>query len=274
MSQYPQNYPSPQPPIGYMHPMPPPDPRGPAKRAGTLMIVIGSLGLLCGVCFGAMSFLPFDQIMAQSGQRPPLPPGMSLSSFIVIMKITAALVLVGSAAELLLGIFVRRGTGGVIMSALVFSVLATGYFLLNAVGSVVMGGGGNPLAALVMGFVLVGVFVTQIVLLIRARQAAPFVQRAGADYQAQYVQYMQQQQLYQQPMPPPPNFQAAPPPPPTGYAGSVGYGQSAYNAPAAGTTPGAAATGWQWPATQAPPPPPSPPEQTGEASNGEGSPPA
>src|SRR5947209_3071021 len=148
------------------------------------MIVIGSLGLLCGVCLGGVSLMPFEQMMAQSGQRPPLPPGMTLSTFVMAIKVTAAIVLVGAAAELLLGIGVRRGGAGIIVGSLVFTGLVTAYFVLNTIGSVLMSGG-NALAPLVLGFVLIGIFVAQFVLLLRARQAAPYVQRAGADYQAQ-----------------------------------------------------------------------------------------
>ena len=251
--------------MNYMPPgFPPADPLAPAKRAGLLMIVLGSLGLLCGTCFGLVGLVPIDQIIAQqakSGQA--LPPGITPSMLTMIFRILAGVTLVASLIELVLGFLVRRGSAVVALIGIVFSVIIVGYFTLNTLYAVSQGTS-NAAAALFMGAIFISAFAFQIVLLVQAKSGAANVAQRSAAYAAQYWQHLNQQQAYQQPIYNPAAAPVTLPPPPA-------YGAGAYNAPAVGAAP--PQTGWQWPppgqgAPLAPPPPP--PASAGDSQDAQG----
>src|SRR5947209_4677973 len=93
MSQYPSPFPGqgpqpappppqyPYPPLGYA-PVPPYDPRAPARRAALMMFTLGGLGLACGVCMGVAAFAPLERMIAEAARQgqtplPSLPAGMT-----------------------------------------------------------------------------------------------------------------------------------------------------------------------------------------------------
>lgn len=95
----------------------------PARRASTLMLVLGGLGLLAGLCVGGAAFLPLDELIRRSNidvsqlQTGGLPPAQYLRLMFIL---TASFVLGVSATLLILGALVRRGG---IASAIVSVVL-------------------------------------------------------------------------------------------------------------------------------------------------------
>lgn len=219
----------------------PTDPLAPARRASLTMFVLGGLGLACGLCFGAAVTLSFDQIMAQQGALPPLPPGVTYALLQKILIAFAAVALIANVALIALGLFVRKGSAPASTIGIVLTSLFVLYFGGNSILALV--GPYGPVAALV-SLVITAVYGMQLYFLVQALRASSNVKHMQAAYQAQYWQYMQQQQTYN----------------------AAAYNQNAYNAPPAGPAqPGPSQTGWQWPA---PPPPPgdapqNPPSQGG-----------
>ena len=243
MSQYPNPYSGPPLPpqggypMGYASPQLPVDPLAPARRASLMMFILGTLGLLCGVCMGVVAVMPIEQMMAQQGTSlPPLPPGMSYSMLPKLFGAIAILAVIASVAQLILGVYVRKASAGASVCGIVLAALFVLYFVANTIFAAI---GGQGMAAMAVSLGLSAVSIFQLVLLIQALRASSIVKQMQAAYQAQYWQYMQQQQAYQTP----------------------GYNQNAYNAPpAAPAQPGPSQSGWQW-AAPPPPPPPAAPSQ-------------
>jgi len=239
MSQYPPGYPS---QLGYPQ-APMADPLAPAKRASIMMIVVGCLALVLGLCVGFAAMMLTGPMEAQFSRQ--MPPGISPQMVGLVLKVIFGVFLVVALVEVILGILIRSGKSTPIVISIVLTVLGIFYFIFNLV---VIVHGGNPTQIIVAG-ITVMIVVAQLLFLIPAMKASQQVQSMQAAYQAQYWHYMQQQQAYQQ-------GTAAPP----GYGGTPAYGANAYNAPplgAAGTAP--AQSGWQWTGQPTSPPLPPPP---------------
>src|SRR5689334_5803025 len=106
------------------------DPLAKAKRAGTLMIVLGVLGLLCGGMAG-WTGANWDQVLQM--YPPEMRSAMSevkASSMIVAGEVMAGVSLV----MLLLGFFVRRGSKGAMIAGVVLSGLLLLYFGFSVLG--------------------------------------------------------------------------------------------------------------------------------------------
>jgi hypothetical protein len=263
MSQYPYPPQKPQPPQGY----PPPPPQGygqqmgyampgaygmpdalaPAKRASVMMFVLGSMMLLCGLCTGTMAAMPLEQIAAQRGQMPSLPPGMTMETVRKAFMLAAFVTLPLGLLEIIVGVFVRRGGAGAAVFGIVLASLMILYFAANVFFSVMQ----HAVGGVLLAAIIAGLFVLQLVFCVQSSRAASQIGQMQAAYQAQYWQYMQQQAYN------------------TGGGGAAaynpsagGYNQGAYNAPPAPPPPqppGASQGGWQWSAPPPPPPPLSPP---------------
>lgn len=257
MSQYPnpQQPPYPQPPTGYpplayATGQAPVDPMAPARRASTLMFVLGGIATLMGLCMGAFAFLPMEQLAAQGGrQLPPLPAGMTWS---VVAGVFAVISLFAGVSQLLIAGFVRRATRTPILLGIIVASLILIYFVINTASGLIH----NQPGAGILGLVVLSIYALQIYLLIQALRAVPYLKQMHAAYQAQYWQYVQQQQAYQNSNP---------------MAAGSSYNQTAFNAPPAVPTRQAQnQTGWQWPAPPPPPPlsPPSPASQNPENTGG------
>jgi hypothetical protein len=213
-----------------------PNPLALARRAAILLFVLGALGMLLGLCIGPMVWVvPMDQVLAQSGMRQPenLPQGVSMEQIMRITYTVVAVILFITGAVLaFLGIFVRRGNRGAMITAAVIAGLAILWFMLNVAGSALFALGGNPSALMgaVVGLVPLSLFGLLMSWLLKALKQLPQVDRARqqdayyAQQQAQYWQSQQQQyqQQYQPPQGagygyPPAQYGQGQTPPPSGY---------------------------------------------------------
>lgn len=216
MSQYPPGpFPSP-----YVPPIPGADYLGdllaPARRAGTLMVVLGALGLTCGFCFGISSLVPLDNLppeqLAQL-QELTSDTGTSLRTLMIVSALVAG---IPSLAMLICGALVRKGR----KAATWVSLIIVGIQTLLLVGRT---GRSLYMAMLSPGRLewvvdagtagaILALFALLMVWLIQAVRRADQIRQVTQQAQWQYWQYvMQQQQAYaqwaasqQQPPPPPP----------------------------------------------------------------------
>jgi hypothetical protein len=224
MSQYPPGYPS---PLGYP-PAPMGDPLAPAKRASLMMIILGCLSLIMGLCAGLAVVMFSGQMQSQLIKQ--LPPEVSMPQLILAAKVGAVMFVAVALAEIILGVLVRGGRSVPIIVSMVLTVVGILYYLVSMALSFRTGILPGPLVVFVIAIVLGGI---QLMLLISAQRASVHVSGMQAAYQ---------------------QGTAAPP----GYGGTPVYGANAYNAPppgAAGTA--TAQSGWQW--TGQPTSPPIPP---------------
>src|SRR5439155_10922330 len=145
MSQYPSPYQPPQQyPPGYGYPSQYADPLTPARRAGITMIVLGILSLLMGGCLSAVG-ASLPRIMSQMSPEQTEPIrrmetqfGISPSKMIIAAGV--ATVIIGL-VYIVLGVLVRGGGMGAVISAIVLSSLAILYMLFNAVVAAITPGG-------------------------------------------------------------------------------------------------------------------------------------
>ncbi len=214
MSQHPSPYSPPPVPPGYGYDFnyyqPQQDVLAPARRASTMLYVLGGLILLPSFCCFAVGFA-LPAIMAQ---QPAVfsevrASGMSPETVQKTLIIAAGAALFVGVLMIVLGRFVRRGGMGAAVTASVLVALVFLYLVLNGLGIIVMSGKLPPaqiilgLAMTVLGLVVFGIL---IVWLVQAAMAASRVAIMQSQYQQQYWQYQQQQQAYQ--------TGSAPPPPP------------------------------------------------------------
>ena len=264
MSQYPPPYPPQQP--SYYGASPPPSPEEllrPARRAGVLMIVLGVLFVVGGLCFAGVSYALRTADFSGSAEGRDLQQqinelearfGRSVSKMLII----SGAVFLGTGALLgTLGVFVRGGRRGPVIGGIVLTILLALFLALEILrtvaASVVFG---MPPAQTAMGVCLcvvpLGMLCLLLVWLVQAVRMAPHIDAARVQFQNQVAYYQQQQQYYQQPPPgvaPPPG----PPHPPA-------QDRTPWVGPAAGTG------GYH----QLPPtPPPSAPPASPSSSEGE-----
>jgi hypothetical protein len=267
MSQYPNPYLGPQQPYGTTPYAPYPasfEPPRPEKRAGTLMILLGCLGMTCGG-LGLLLALNWEKVLAlyppemRSQLQAAATPRQILGQQIVTLLVALLFIV--------LGIFVRGGR----RMAMVLGTILTGLMLLlcalAVVGSIVAMSTGNSLggANICVAVVVGGVMLWQLLWLIGALRGGgggAAARQLQAAYQAQYWQYLQQQQAYNAAM-------AAQQPPGAVNPQQQQAPQNPYNAPAAGPSQGGAGqTGWQWSAPPPPPPPPAAPNSSNQNPGG------
>jgi len=185
------------------------------------MFVIGGVGLCCGVCcIGLLRLTPVSDLIAQSGIdfAPLQQAGLSPETFFrVVYGIMAVTGLVGSLLLIVLGVFVRKGSMGAIITSIVLASLMALLLVINAITGLVQLAGvqsSSALAGLITVLVFLGLFIVLLTWLAQAARGVSAMRAAQMQYQAQYLQYMQQQQAYgyaqqppqQQPVPqqPPP----------------------------------------------------------------------
>jgi hypothetical protein len=209
MSQYPWIYQPPTAPRGY-------DPASqllaPARRAGTLAIILGSLLLLCG---GATLFvgLGFDNLpdeirsqmradLARYGVAGVTPQALYTGAAVVVLIVGVVLVV--------LGILSLRGGMGSIVSLMVLVALLLIFFAIQIVGGLVATKGDPRMLAGLCGMAIpVALLGLLMWFLVAAVREAPRVWAMRMQHQAAFWQHQQHQQQYQQGLGAPP-----PPPPP------------------------------------------------------------
>src|SRR5262245_964260 len=199
MSQFPSQFPGP-----YSYPAYAQDPyaaaRAPARRAGVLMIIIGGLLTLLGMCAGSTLFFPEHMIRQQIEIMPPSPDGQLTVPQMRKQALVSVIVSAVSGVVLIaLGLFVRRGSKGAIITGIVLTSLAVLQFGLGTLGFLALAAGA-PIMILMACFAAIplALFILLLVWLIQSLRGSSDLQRMQAMYQQQYWQYQQQQQMYGQ----------------------------------------------------------------------------
>jgi len=178
----------------------------PARRASVLIYVIAAVGMICGLCVGAVGLLgPLQRLAAESGlQSAAAELGLPAEQLLKIVYLAiAVLTMIWSLLLAVLGPFVRRGGLGAIVTAIVLVTVALLVLLANLLTGVAQTRG-HGAAALVAGLLVLivptGLLGVLLAWLIQAARAAPAIRAARwqqMQYSSQYWQYQQQ--------PPPPN---------------------------------------------------------------------
>ena len=179
----------------------------PARRAGLMMSILGGLMFLAGVCCVGMGLaFPWDQLLAQQpamGQQlQEALGGMPVEQAMRIVATTIGVVgLVFGIAQVVLGIFVRRGSLGAAVTGIVVVCLVLLYPVLMLVSTPFTIGKQGPRevgANLCMATLWLLVYGLLLAWLIQAARATGRIREWRASYQAQYAQYQAQYRAYQQ----------------------------------------------------------------------------
>jgi hypothetical protein len=231
VSQYPPQSP-------YQFPQPPPmgyagpygydpgamDPLAKCRRASVLMFVFGGLLLLLGGCAAGVMNIPGMEAAIASQPGGGLPPDTTFEQFRRQMTVTGGVMVGLGLLGIVLGAFVRGGSRGATIGALVLAFLVAIYGALNFLGALALGARGAGAQALMgacLSVFVIGLTVWLIVWLFQAMGAAGRAANAGA-WQGQGYAAPQHQSMYGQPgYPPYPQQQQQqwgppPPPPPPG----------------------------------------------------------
>lgn len=200
------------------HWSPGPNPVAPARRAGVLLIIIGSMSVLFGFCVGAVFMIvPIEQLLAQGGLPPEAMNGVSPQQMKVQMMVMSVVLLILGAVGIAIGTVVRRGSRGAIIAGIVLSGIVVLFGALQVLGGVLMAAL-HPNPATMLGVCMITVplalLLLAIVWLVQALRGANQAMVMQQQYMAQLWQSQQQQGYYA----PPGYGYAQPPPPPPAYA--------------------------------------------------------
>jgi hypothetical protein len=229
--QYPQQYPSPyyppsvQPP--YVPYAGPADVLAPARRASTMMFILGGLITMLGLCETIQAFFAhMDQIMQQerqmlgdSSSAQAMP--MTADQLKIFLIFFSAMFIVTGVAYILLAVGVRRGG----KNSTILATILTGLILAGLALMILLMLVASLQAPAAIGFVCLmliptGLLVPLVIWLIGALRALPHLASAQQQYLAQYWHYQQNMQAYsgygyagqvQQPNPPTSSTLAPPP---------------------------------------------------------------
>ncbi len=176
----------------------------PARKAGVLMIIIGSIGLVCGLCFGGLGF-GWDEFVSNANPDDlanlmQIEAQFGITAKVMLMVVGGGCLVVGL-LYLVFGIVARGGGAFGIYASMALAILMGLYVAINAIALLATGGGGNPLQ-LVVGacFTVFGLGAT-ILLVTWLVQAARNIGRIRElrEYQRNlYTRHVQQYSAYQQ----------------------------------------------------------------------------
>jgi hypothetical protein len=199
----------------------------PAKTAGILMIVMGSLllllALLIAVALGALPQQTIDEIYSDLVANDPNLAAQLTSQQFAQMVPTIGVCLgvtvgIFALAVLIMGIFTRGGGSGALITGVILNLLAAAILALIVVGGLVEGvKDPSALIGVAIFAVPLALLIVTVVLQFKAmgnRQGIDSIRQqqwAGMQYQ-QYQQYQAYQQYPQYPPQSPPQ----PPQPPSG----------------------------------------------------------
>ncbi len=215
MSQYPSPYSPPPYPQNFGYSYPQPNQLAPARRASTLMLVLGGLILLMGLLNTLSAVVTSGELML-ARQKTMMPANNDFSISPALYKTMALVIGLGTiitgAVFVGLAVKVRRGSknsmiAGIVVTSLL--LLLTGLMTLTVLIAGLAAPAILPFTCLPGG--ILGLLIWQLILLIVAARSRTSVWAAQEQFQ---VQYWQQ---YQQAMQPPTGYGyavAAPPPPP------------------------------------------------------------
>lgn len=225
LSQYPPEYPPPCPPpppstpqqqppqpglsfdyyrpAGGGGPLPAGDPGdllAPARRASTLMFVLGGLALLAAGCTGMMAAAnPFEQMPPEQLEAVRRAEAQLKMSARTMMAVSAGVMLVGAGGYLAMAAWVRRGGSSAVITALVVTALVTFLMAVNTLSGVAQAGAGPEMAMSACVLLLAtGACGLLLYWLFQAAKAAKAVDAARQQFAAQFWQSRQQQAAYGQ----------------------------------------------------------------------------
>ena len=199
----PPQQPPPQGPLGYS-PYPHRPSFGPAGRAAVVLWILGGIGSLCGVCFASATWIiPMDQIVTQLKQSLPQEQLKQLGNIDlaqaarVFYTVAGILFLLTSIALITLGMFVRRGSRGATITALVVGIIIVGWCVLCVLVGIVQS---ITISPVLLGGVLIWLVVGSgmglaLYWLVQALRATAAVRQ---QLQAQYLRFQQQPAAQQQ----------------------------------------------------------------------------
>src|SRR5687768_16291998 len=192
-----------------------PDFLAPARRAATMLYVIGALALLSSFCcIGAGSMLPRLMQNPDFAGRMQAIPGITPEMMRLATFTIGGGALVFGVVLIVLGTFVARGGKGAASAALVLAIQAAMFLLLNLVQPIIMRG--RAADVVVSPCILVfplALMLTLIAWLITAINASD--QAMAARYAQYWQQYAQQGRMPSDNQALPPPQQPPPPPPPS-----------------------------------------------------------
>lgn len=188
----------------------------PAKRAGILSIILGALMLACGVCIGAVGFTPIErfppELRSALEEQQAAIAGAAEMNIQTIFVAGAVLITAAAIAMIVLGILVRGGRTGWIVSLLVLTGLMILVMLWDTVGGLLRSGDPRAAVGACVMAVPLGLMVLLAAWLIMALRNAGQIRAMRYQSQSNMWQFEQNRQAYQPygygPPPPPP-----PPPP-------------------------------------------------------------
>jgi hypothetical protein len=215
MSQYPQ-FPSPYQAPPYAIHTPAYDPTSPllapARRAGLLMIILGSALAVYSLCNGVSALvLPADKLLEANPLARSDANVVSPQTLKTVGVVFSAVMLLVGMAMIVLGVLTRQNSSPAIVTGIILSsilALLAGVFVLVMLVT-------GLTAPLMFGLACVlaiplALLILNLFWLVQALRAVPQLRAMHAQYQAQFWQYQQSQQAYAQQ----PWYGGAPPPPP------------------------------------------------------------
>jgi hypothetical protein len=173
----------------------------PARRAGLLMFILGGIGMTCAFCMGIVAAVaPMERLIAESGVVLPSSAETGVSPETLMRLgygIIAGGALLFSLLILILAVFVRRGSIGATITAIVIDSLIILLLGINAIGSLFQAlRNPSALIGVVIVVAMLAGFLLLLVWLIQALRATATIKAMQTHYQQQYWQYQQQQQMY------------------------------------------------------------------------------
>src|SRR5215216_3374717 len=187
-----------QPQFGYYAPPPYRDPLAPARRASTMLFILGILMAAFGLCnlvsVAGLSPADLEKQMRLFQKDQPLP--FSIETFKVVAIVMHGGIVLGGLVLLALGIPVRGGSTTATVGAMIITGIILLLLLFLGLASIVA-----VIIAPLAGAVMICMVIVPLVLfallffwLIQALRASRAAKTATQQYAAQYWQYYQQQQ--------------------------------------------------------------------------------
>ena len=219
---YPSPYQPPGPPPTMGYDPYNPGPLAPARRASILLYVLGAIGMLSAVCcIGSGAMLP--RMLAEKPdmfrELQQQVPGATPEFIRMVLFVFGGMTVIMAIAMVVLAPFVRQGSKGAIIGAMIIAIGASLFLVAQVIGSFFHPSAQGFMGACVM-FIPLGLFVALLFSLIQALSSSGQVEAMRQQYAQQYWQSAYQQQMYRGGIPPHAGFQpppqAPPPPPPRG----------------------------------------------------------
>ncbi len=165
------------------------------------MFILGGIGMTCAFCMGIVATVaPMERLIAESGVVLPSASETGVSPE-TLMRVGYGIIAGGallfSLLILILAVFVRRGSGAAIITAIVIDSIIILGLGINVIGSLFQAlRNPSALVGVIIVVAMLAGFVLLLAWLIQALRATATIKAMQMQYQQQYWQYQQQQQMY------------------------------------------------------------------------------